>query len=54
MIPESELPVKFMPQLKTLIKDCELREQLAENIKQKAKPNATQRIVDEIEKLLNK
>lgn len=54
LIRESELDLEFEKQFVTLISSEEMQNQLSENIKKLAKPNATKDIVDEIEKLLKK
>ncbi|WP_127844359.1 undecaprenyldiphospho-muramoylpentapeptide beta-N-acetylglucosaminyltransferase [Psychroflexus aestuariivivens] len=51
MITETELEEKFKNQFETLVEDKELQKKMSEQILKLAKPNATQTIVDEIEKL---
>ena len=53
MIPEMELKNQFEKVFEDLVKNKEKREKLSENIKKLALPNATEDIVDEIEKMLN-
>lgn len=52
MLKESELDSQFSLVFEALLKDKGKQEQLSENIKQLALPNATKRIVDEIVKLI--
>ena len=52
LLRESEADEKFLELLKSLLEDENLQQQLSENIKKLAKPNAAKDIVDEIEKLL--
>ena len=54
MLKESELDSQFSLVLESLLKDKGKQDQLSENIKQLALPNATKQIVDEIVKLINK
>lgn len=54
MIPETELDKTFPSVMDQLIESKERREELGRNIKKLALPDATRRIVDEIEKLLEK
>ena len=51
MITEIELEEKFKNQFEKLVEDEELQKKMSEQILKLAKPNATQTIVDEIEKL---
>jgi UDP-N-acetylglucosamine--N-acetylmuramyl-(pentapeptide) pyrophosphoryl-undecaprenol N-acetylglucosamine transferase len=52
MLKESELEEKFEAVFLNLINDINLQNELSENIKSLALPNATQQIVNEIEKLI--
>jgi UDP-N-acetylglucosamine--N-acetylmuramyl-(pentapeptide) pyrophosphoryl-undecaprenol N-acetylglucosamine transferase len=52
MLKESELESEFSLVFEALLKDKGKQNQLSENIKQLAKPNATKQIVDEIVKLI--
>lgn len=52
LILEKDLDANFKSQFKILISDKDLRRELAVNIRQLAKANATNAIVDEVEKLL--
>lgn len=52
MLKESELDEKFETVFSNLINDSNLQNELSKNIKSLALPNATQQIVDEIEKLI--
>jgi UDP-N-acetylglucosamine--N-acetylmuramyl-(pentapeptide) pyrophosphoryl-undecaprenol N-acetylglucosamine transferase len=52
MLKESELDSQFSLVLESLLKDKGKQDQLSENIKQLALPNATKQIVDEILKLV--
>jgi UDP-N-acetylglucosamine--N-acetylmuramyl-(pentapeptide) pyrophosphoryl-undecaprenol N-acetylglucosamine transferase len=52
MLKESELNTQFSLVFEALLKDQGKQDQLRENIKQLAKPNATKDIVDEIVKLI--
>ena len=54
LIPDSVINDKLFPEIHSLIKEEERGRQLAKNIKQLAKPEATRQIVDEAEKLLKK
>ena len=54
LLRESEADEKFQQTIDSLLKDETLQQQLSENIKKLAKPNAAIDIVDEIEKLLKK
>lgn len=54
MIREKELDATFESQFTQLIQDAELQQKLSVNIKKLARPKATEIIVDEIEKLLNR
>ena len=49
---EEQLDLQFEPTWANLLHDESLQNRLSHNIKQMARPDATQRIVDEIEKLL--
>lgn len=53
LIPEAELEEKFKDQFFALLEDQQRRESLGRNIKKMARPDATNDIVDEIEKLLS-
>ncbi|MAP54710.1 MAG: undecaprenyldiphospho-muramoylpentapeptide beta-N-acetylglucosaminyltransferase [Altibacter sp.] len=53
VLKESELNDKFEAEFSALLESETTRKLLSENIKELAKPNATQEIVAEIEKLLN-
>ncbi|WP_459210685.1 undecaprenyldiphospho-muramoylpentapeptide beta-N-acetylglucosaminyltransferase [Aquimarina rhabdastrellae] len=53
MVKENELTEKFETVFKTLIKTEEQQNKLGKNIKELALPDATQRIVDEVERLMN-
>ncbi|WP_271855674.1 undecaprenyldiphospho-muramoylpentapeptide beta-N-acetylglucosaminyltransferase [Patiriisocius marinus] len=52
LLREKEADENFEPLLKSLLDDKERQQKLSENIKSLAKPNATNHIVDEIEKFL--
>ncbi|MNS56210.1 undecaprenyldiphospho-muramoylpentapeptide beta-N- acetylglucosaminyltransferase [compost metagenome] len=52
MIKENELDTKFTSVFNNLLSDKNLQENLSENIKKMAMPNATKDIVDEIIKLV--
>lgn len=52
LLRESEAGEKFQQTIDSLLKDETLQQELSENIKKLAKPNAAIEIVDEIEKLL--
>lgn len=54
LIKESELEKDFENEFSQLINSAEKQQQLSENIKQLALPEATRHIVDEVEKLLKK
>lgn len=54
IIKESELEVEFENKLKDMLTSESLSKQLAKNIKTMARPKATQDIVNEIDKLINK
>lgn len=54
MLKESELDTRFQSQFAKLIQDSNLQNELSNNIKTMALPNATKDIVDEIEKLIRK
>ena len=54
LLREKDADENFEPLLKSLLDDEERQQKLSENIKNLAKPNATNHIVDEIEKLLKK
>lgn len=53
MLKESELETGFEAAFSEILKNSEMHQNLSENIKKMAKPNATIDIVEEIEKLLN-
>ena len=52
MVREQELDKKFIPEFENVLKDTEFQEELSRNCKVLALPDATERIVDEIEKLV--
>lgn len=52
MIPESDLEERFETEFEEVYRSVEKREQLSENIRSMARPNATEAIVDEIASLL--
>ena len=52
MLKQSELDEKFDAEIKELVENKELQNKLSENIKKLAKPNATDAIVAEIEKII--
>src|SRR5699024_6672369 len=52
VIAENQLGEKFKPVFKTLLASEERQKELADNIKRKAKPEASFDIADEVEKLL--
>ncbi len=52
MIPEKALQNQFEEVFEDLVKNAEKRKELSENIKKLALPNATEDIVDEVEKML--
>lgn len=54
MIKDNEIGEKLLPEIARVMTDTALMESLSKNIKLLAKPNATQAIVDETEKLLDK
>ena len=54
MIIEKDLDEKFESTFSLLIKDKTKQQELASNIKKLALPKATEHIVDEIEKIINK
>ncbi|AXG74256.1 undecaprenyldiphospho-muramoylpentapeptide beta-N-acetylglucosaminyltransferase [Flavobacterium arcticum] len=54
LLKESQLDTQFQPVFEDLLKNEEKRQKLSESIKELAKPNATNDIVEEIIKLLEK
>ncbi len=52
LLRESELDTQFEQTFSNLLNDQDLQNELSKNIKSMARPNATDQIVDEIEKLL--
>jgi len=53
LIPQSELDKNFENQFKVVLKNETLQQELSQNIKALAKPNATKNIVTEIEKIIS-
>jgi UDP-N-acetylglucosamine--N-acetylmuramyl-(pentapeptide) pyrophosphoryl-undecaprenol N-acetylglucosamine transferase len=53
MIPDAEIDEKLFPEAVRVINDQEMCKRLSENIKTLAKPDATENIVNEVEKLVN-
>ena len=52
IVPNSDLDQKLVPELKSLIDDEQRQQAMGENIRQLARPDATEKIVDEVIKLL--
>ena len=54
IVKNSETEKELLPTVFNLVKDDEKQKQMRHNIESFAKPNATEDIVDQIEKILNK
>ena len=54
MVADSKQDYELLPALKTLLDEPERRESMGSNIKAMARPDATEKIVDEVIKLLKK
>ena len=54
MVPDSQMNEELLPALKALLDDPGKREQMGSNIRLLARPEATEKIVDEVIKLLEK